>query len=196
MQLPGPLKPALAPTAPELVAQAKAYIPTSEMDESLVAIDMEPPTFVQTEFKNPMNIGYWGNRHATEKNPNWRLSRLMAMGYRPAMESDLTPACAKRLEGCKAVDGKYIVDDLILLVTTKVNHYGRLKANRLKAEHRARPVTASEVKNSIVAESGASLRNPALAKIQPFVPGEAEVKALTGETAEEEALNAKAERRF
>lgn len=134
-------------------------------DVSLIAKPLQLPGH-KIVLHNPLLVPYWANRVA--KNGR-RVNQLCAAGFRIAKETDVKDA-----GGVTLTDGKYINDDLLLLVAPRDAYYAALKYNVERARYRVSPREALKTG----AQQVASVLNevPGLpemkSKIQVFSPGE------------------------
>lgn len=169
--LPGP--PTVVHNASEAI-----HIAADELDELLEAAPLVVPDFLNlVPAKADISIR-WINFSVGEQKSTLRYDQCVAAGFVNALPADVKTSNGKPIPPSLVKDGKIIYGDVILMKIARNLYLGALKANRNKALRRGmRSTSAQEGIRNIQSEI-AKNRPPKdiMRKIQPFVPGEAELE--------------------
>ena len=161
------------------------HVAADELDELLEAAPLVVPDFMNLVPAKPDISIRWINFSVGEQKSTLRYDQCVAAGFVNAKPEDVKTATGKPVPPSLIKDGKLIIGDVILMKVSRNAYLGALKNNRNKALRRG---LQSEVAKQGVNElrSAISKNKPpkdVARKIQPFVPGEAELDAHLSGTA-------------
>lgn len=187
----GPPTPAGLPPKPQ--ASVEVQIPYDQIE----AKPLRAPNFVNLWPRNPNVSLFFGNRAVGEKESGMRFDQLIAMGFVPAKPDDVfirDPNTGTKLPCPLSIcrDGRVMYGDLILLKIGRAEYVGALKWNEQSARQRVRKPgvvmntgASKDIGGSNVLKDDSGRQSPASAgfpaKVNVYVPGLAEVDALTAD---------------
>lgn len=162
-----------------MAVHSGVHIAVDEMDDLLEASPLVVPDFMNLVPTKPDISIRWINYSVGEKKSTLRYDQCLAAGFVNAKPEDAKTVTGAAIPPSLIKDGKVIIGDVILMKVSRNAYLGALKNNRNKALRRGvRSEVAKQGINEI--RSAISRGNPpkdVARKIQPFVPGEAELEA-------------------
>jgi hypothetical protein len=167
----------LPPKPPTSVEVAMPY-------DQIEAKPLRSPNFINLKPKNPNLCLYWGNRAVGEKESGLRYDQLIAMGFVPAIPTDVTTSEGLVCPPSICRDGRIMYGDLILLKIPRADYIGALKWNEQNARLRVKKPGVAIEGDTQKADSRLQPSNvmPNLGKkVTAYVPQIAEVDAKTAD---------------
>jgi hypothetical protein len=163
--------------------------------EQIEAKPLRSPNFINLKPKNPNLSLFWGNRAVGEKESGLRYDQLIAMGFIPAVPTDVITSEGMNCPPSICRDGRIMYGDLILLKIPRTEYIGALKWNEQNARLRVKKLgvaiegagASRDIGGEKVLKDDSGRTNPTPiipsmgGKVQAYVPALTEVDSKTSD---------------
>lgn len=150
-----------------------------ELDDSIIARPLMMPEFLDLRPKNPAHTLRGVNLNHDKGSHYFKMKTA---GFVDATPEDVLMRDGSPIQGNYVKDNRVIYGDLIVMKIDRLKYLGALKYNALTARQRVSRNAIAQQGGKMLREelSGTSAPPELKAKIQTFVPSDAEVAGMVG----------------